>query len=213
MESAELAVWGKDSTRTLRVHWMLEEYGLDYEFIPIGARTGETLTQEFLKINPKHKVPVLRHGETLISESAAILLYLNEAFPAPEFFWVPTTPLERAHLNEWCFFIMTELDANPLYTIRRHTDLSHVYGEAPAAVSAAKEYFRDQIGALLQKFPADREYLAGDRISVADILLTTCLDWAGSCGLPLHDRLLSYRDGLGKRDAYIRARGKVYSDD
>ena len=213
MESAELAVWGKDSTRTLRVHWMLEEYGLDYEYIPIGPRSGETLTQDFLKINPKHKVPVLRHGETVISESAAILLYLNEEFPAPEFFWVPATPLERAHLYEWCFFIMTELDANSLYTIRRHADLSHIYGEAPAAVSAAREYFQDQIGALLQKFPADQEYLAGDQIGVADILLTTCLDWADSYELPLHDRLLRYRDELGKRDAYIRARGNVYSGD
>jgi len=37
----------------------------------------------------------------------------------------------RARLNEWCFFIIAELDAHSLYLIRRHDGLKHLYGEAP----------------------------------------------------------------------------------
>ena len=88
----DLTLWGAGTSRTLRAHWMLIELGLEYEFHPIGSRTGETLTPEFLRLNPKHKIPVLRHGSSVITESAAIIQYLSEMFPKPEQIFIPSTP-------------------------------------------------------------------------------------------------------------------------
>ena len=143
-----LTLWGMGTVRQLRPHWMLAELGLDYEYFPVHPRSGETMKPEFLKINPRHKVPVLRHGEMIIAESAAIIQYLSEAFNPPEDLHVPRDPVTRAKLNEWCYFVVSELDATSLYIIRRHLGLKHVYGEAPRAVEEARKYFSEQLGAV-----------------------------------------------------------------
>ena len=78
--SHDLTVWGVGTSRTIRAHWMLAELGLDYVCHPIGSRTGETLTDEFKQLNPRHKIPVLKHGPLVLTESAAIIQYLSETF-------------------------------------------------------------------------------------------------------------------------------------
>ena len=74
----DITVWGIGTPRTMRVHWMLAELGLAYDCRPITSRSGETMTAEFLALNPKHKIPVLRHGAMVLSESAAIITYLAD---------------------------------------------------------------------------------------------------------------------------------------
>ena len=212
MSGHDLAVWGVGTARCLRAHWMLKEFGLDYELHPIQARTGETKTDAFLKLNPKHKIPVLRHGSLVLSESAAILGYLSETFEPPADFYVPQDAAGRSKLNEWCYFAMTELDAHPLYVIRRHDALKHVYGEAPAAVESAREYFLEQINAVAGRVGGEGQYLMGDGLSVADILMTTCLDWAASYDLPLPDPVGQYHDRLRQRPAYHDAYKVTYPD-
>jgi glutathione S-transferase len=96
---------------------MLLELGLEYEFHSIGSRTGETRTEEFMLLNPRHKIPVLRHRSFVLTESAAIIQYLIETFPNPELIAVPSNAEGRAALNEWCYFIATELDAGSLYVM------------------------------------------------------------------------------------------------
>ena len=115
-----LALWGIGSTRALRVHWMLAELGLPYISHRIQSGTDETLTPAYLKINPRHKIPTLRHGPLLMTDSAAIVQYLSERFETPVGFFAPTDPAQRAKVYEWCYFAMNELDGHTLYVIRRH---------------------------------------------------------------------------------------------
>ena len=63
---------------------MLLELGLEYEFHPIGSRTGETQTDEFMQLNPRHKIPVLQHESFVLTESAAIIQYLERDIGKPE---------------------------------------------------------------------------------------------------------------------------------
>ncbi len=74
-----LALWGIGSARAFRVHWMLAEFGLPYLSHRIQSRTGETTTPSYLKLNPRHKIPLLRHGSLLVAESAAIIQYPERA--------------------------------------------------------------------------------------------------------------------------------------
>ncbi len=205
-----VTLWGVGTMRTHRTQWCAREMGIDYQLEPVGPRTGQTKTPEFLKLNPRHKVPVLTHGELVLTESAAILTYLTEAFPAPDHFLVPTSAIERARLYEWCFFIMSELDANALYTMRRHGDLKEVYGDAPIAVAAAKDYFHQQIDAMEGRFKTAGEFLMGGRMSIADILFMSCLDWALFQGLVLPEYLVAYRERLASRPAYLDALAANY---
>jgi glutathione S-transferase len=201
----DLTLWGAGTARTMRAHWMLLELGLEYEFHPFLARTGETQTDEFRQLNPRHKIPVLRHGSFVLTESAAIIQYLSEAFSESTELYVPGDARSRATLNEWCFFILSELDAASLYVMRRHEGLKHVYGEAPVAFESAKKYFLHNLEAMASRVESGDPYLFGDRLSTADILLMTCLDWAAASEVPLSDTFSRYRQRVRQRPAYRAA--------
>ena len=203
--SNDLTLWGAGTSRTMRAHWMLLELGLDYQIHPIGSRTGETQTGEFKQLNPRHKIPVLQHGSFVLTESAAIIHYLSETFAGLGRMYVASDSESRAALNEWCYFIISELDAASLYVVRRHDGLKHVYGEAPAAVESAKNYFLHNLEAMAPRIERRNPYLFGEQLSVADILLMTCLDWAASERIPLPEPAVRHRERIAVRPAYQRA--------
>jgi len=140
-----LVLWGVSTTRTLQAHWALHELCLSYECRPILPRSGETKTAEFTALNPRQKIPLLQDGKFSIAESPAIVAYLSDTYGRKETTLIPTDARERATWLEWCFHIMTELDATSLYVIRRHRALRHIYGEAPVAVEGAADYFCTQL--------------------------------------------------------------------
>lgn len=201
----DLTLWGTGTGRTMRAHWMLLELGLEYEFHPIQSRSGETLTEEFKQLNPRHKIPVLRHGQFVLTESAAIIQYLSETFADSKELYVPKNATSRATLNEWCYFIVSELDAGSLYVVRRHEGLKHVYGEAPGAVEEAKKYFLHNLEAMASRVESGGPHLFGERFSAADILLMTCLDWAMSSQIALPGLFLNYHQRVRQRPAYRAA--------
>jgi glutathione S-transferase len=201
----KIRVWGIESGRCMRVYWMAEELGLDYEIVPITSRSGQTLSSEFTALNSIQKIPVFGYGPVILSESAAIITYMADRFSLPEGFGAGDTPEIKAKISEWCFFVMTELDAHSLYLIRRHDSLKEVYGEAPEAVASAEQYFKKQIKAATKKMDDSGPYVMGDDFSVADILLTSCLDWATAYDLDVPDEMLRYREVVHQRDAYQKA--------
>lgn len=210
--SHNLTLYGYGTARQLRPHWMLAEMGIEYEFERIHPRSGQTMTPEFLKINPRHKVPVLRHGEFILCESAAIIQYISDIFEPPPTVFIPRTPVERAKVNEWCYFVITELDAIALYVIRRHTQLANIYGEAPQAVKAAREYFSDQFDPIVPRIAQANPCLFGERISVADILLTTVIDWAQQIDIDVPRDAREYCARMMDRSAYKIAAEKAFSE-
>jgi glutathione S-transferase len=207
----DLALWGVGTSRTMRAHWMLLELGLDYQFHPIGSRTGETQTNEFKQLNPRHKIPVLQHGAFVLTESAAIIQYLSETFASLGRMYVAGNIESRAALNEWCYFIITELDAASLYVVRRHDGLKQVYGEAPTAVESAKSYFLHNLQAMVPRIGSNSPYLFGELLSVADILLMTCLDWAASELISIPEPLVRYRKRVALRPAYQAALSRNFA--
>jgi glutathione S-transferase len=210
--SDELTLWGIGTSRTMRAHWTLLELSLDYVFHPIRSRTGETLTEGFRQLNPRHKIPVLQHGLFVLTESAAIVQYLCATFAKSSRLYAPDSAESRATMNEWCFFIISELDAGSLYVVRRHESLAQTYGEAPAAVDAGKAYFLHNLEAMAPRIAANSPYLFGDQLSAADILLMTCLDWASLGGISLPNTLTPYRERIAQRPAYQAAMKRNFSE-
>ena len=196
-----LTLWGGATGRTIRAHWALHELGLDYDKKLIGSRTGATQSEEFRALNSKEKIPVLVHDGFVLTESAAIVTYLGDTFGG-------LTPehgtRERARYNEWTSFILMELDAHTLYILRRHDSLRHLYGEAPAALEAARQGFDKQIRWALPRIRS-APFLVGDSFSGVDILMTSCLDWAHAYGFDLDDALHEYRHLHRSRPAYRSA--------
>ena len=195
-------LWGVGTPRTMRAHWMLHELDLAYESRPIGSRTGETQTPEYTRLNPSQKIPVLQDGDFVLSESAAIVNYLAQTYGASRNLSLPANTKERARYDQWCFFVMMELDADTLYVIRRHEGLKELYGEAPNAVKAARDCFRIQVQAAAQRLALTGPYVLGERFSGADVLLTTCLTGAVRGQIELPDTLYEYMKRCTARDAY-----------
>ena len=205
MSSRDLVVWGVGTTRTMRVHWLLHELALPYETRPIGPRTGETTQPEYQRINPKQKVPALQHGDFNLTEGLAIVSYLRNISDVLAYDRYQQSIEGRATYLEWASFILMELDATSLYVMRRHRDLSAIYGEAPNAIDAAQKYCDKMLHSVDNKIPPGEGFLWGDCFSEIDILMTTCLDWASAYGVDLTENAVGYRIRMNQRAGYQSA--------
>ena len=90
-----------------RVKVVLEEKKLAYETIRVDLRKNEQKEPEFLKLNPRGKVPVLVDGETVLYESRIINEYLEEEYPEPPL--MPKEPARRAKIRLLMDYALTEL--------------------------------------------------------------------------------------------------------
>ncbi|MFG3695442.1 glutathione S-transferase family protein [Stutzerimonas stutzeri] len=169
-----LKLYGTPPTRALRVIWLLNELGLEYEMVPVDLLGGEQRKLDFLTLNPAAKVPVLVDGDLVITESAAIQLYLAEK--TPEAGYIPTTVEGRAQMYRWIFFLVTEKE-QPLWRIARHTFIYPENQRLPQDIDLARQEGIEMV-AVLERHMKDREFLVGDRLSVADFTAAYTLDWA-----------------------------------
>ena len=175
-----IKLYGQAPTRALRVHWLLNALGLEFEEVPVNILEGENHRPEFLKLNPAGKVPVLVDGDTVLTESSAIQLYLAEKFPQAGL--IPQGLKERAEMYQWIFFLVSEIE-QPLWRIARNS--SPLYPEhehQPLDVKIATRECLSMV-AVLEKHMQGRQYLVGDRVSVADMNAAYTLGWAQETGL------------------------------
>ena len=161
-------------TRSIRVRWMLQELGVDFESVTVNLRTGEHRRPEFLKINPAGKVPVLVDDDLVLTESVAIVLYLAEKYPHKGL--VPTDIKQRAQVNQWLLFTVTELE-QPLWRISRHTALYPEHLRLPAEVSLARQDFTDMV-AVMEDQMQGCEFIVSNTVTSADFVCAYTLDWA-----------------------------------
>lgn len=205
MSEPRRVLWGAGTPRTLRPHWILHELELPYETRVVLPRSAAMDDPTFLALSPRHKVPLFEEGDLVIGESGAIVTYLADRHrESRDLIPLAGTP-DRARHDQWCCFALMELDATALYVLRRHEGLPDVYGEAPAAATAAREYFARQVQVVAQAFDDGREYLLGARFTVADLLLVSCLSWANFVSIEVPASLAAYHARSTARPAYTKA--------
>lgn len=173
-----IRLYGTPPTRALRAIWLLNELDLPHEIAPIDLGAGEQLTPAFLALNPAAKLPVLVDDDTVISESAAIQLYLADKYGKrfPGGGLIPATPEDRGRMYHWLFFLMTEIEA-PLWRIALHNFIYAPDERSEAEIALAKRDARRMI-AVLEQHMQGRDVLVGDGLTVADFNAAFTLDWA-----------------------------------
>ena len=117
---------------------------------------------------------MLVDGDLVLTESAAIQIYLAEKHPQAGF--IPESLENRAQMYRWIFFLVTEIE-QPLWRIARHTFLYPEENQLPQDVKLATKECIDML-AVLERHMAEREFIVGDRLSVADFNAAYTLDWA-----------------------------------
>ncbi|WP_437499821.1 glutathione S-transferase family protein [Sorangium sp. So ce1099] len=161
-------------TRSIRVRWVLQELGVEFESIPVNLAAGGHRSPEFLAINPAGKVPAFVDGDLALTESVAIVLYLAEKYPDKGL--LPADLQQRAQVYRWLLFAATELE-QPLWRIARHTFLYPEDQRLPAEVALAGKDFK-AMAEVLEKHMQQRQFVVGDGLTVADIVVAYTLDWA-----------------------------------
>ena len=174
-----MKLYGTPPTRLLRALWLVNELQVDCERIPVDMSRGEHLSPAMRALNPAGKVPFLIDGDAVITESCAIQLYLAEKYPEAGF--MPKDLALRAQVYRWMFFLATDIE-QPLWRIALH---SFIYPEAERIPADAPLAMRDGKGmiAVLENHMKDREFLVGDRLTVADFNAAYTLDWARWAGM------------------------------
>ncbi len=189
-------VIGTVSSRAARVLWMLEELGEPYEHIPAPPRS-EGVTA----FNPAGKVPVLVEDGTPITDSTAIIQYLADKHGKLTH---PAGTLDRARQDSLTQFLLDEFDA-ALWMAARHSfvlpeELRH------AAIKNTLRWEFERSQRTLVHRMGDGPFLMGERMTVPDIILTHCGNWALSAKFPIVEhRLTEYLDRIRQRPAYHRA--------
>lgn len=175
---------------------MLEELGVPYETKVLEY--GENRKPEFLAINPMGKFPTLVHNDVVITENAAIITYLADAFPeknlAP-----PLGSTERGTYFRWIFFASGPVEAalTDKYLgleIKPEMKVSLGYGSPEDVIST------------LDNFLSNNQYVLGDKFSAADVYLGSLIDFYLQFKmLPQLDSFVRYAELINARPAIIRA--------
>jgi glutathione S-transferase len=159
-----------------KVRLLLAQLGLEYERVPVDIFGGDTLTDEYARVNPLRQTPVLeRDGAEPLSESGAILLHLAEGTE-----YLPDDPHDRAQAYRWLFF--EQADVIPGIAglrFRVVTERIRPDGREAAWRRSVGEAALGVMNAWLE----GNEYLAGNRYSIADISLFAYVHVAHEGGL------------------------------
>jgi glutathione S-transferase len=180
------------------IRWMLEEVGQPYETVVLDYATSMK-SPDYLAINPMGKVPAIKHGDTVVTEAAAICAYLADAFPqaglAP-----PAGSKLRGPYYRWLFY-----GAGPVEAMASN----HALGWAPPADKRAMIGYgsRETVIDALEEIVSRGDYLVGDSFTAADLYLGAQIGWGMQFGtIDKRPAFEAYTGRILSRPAAARAR-------
>lgn len=168
-----LTLYGVAASRAARPLWLLEELAVPYEHVKTHFMGGESRAPEMLALNPNGRVPVLVDGEIVVWESMAINLYLARRFGGP---LAAANLAEEAGVLRWSFWAMTECEKDAL-AILFHRFILPTEQRKPGLADAAEKALAQRY-AVLEGELEGRDYLLGERFTVADLNVASVLAWA-----------------------------------
>jgi glutathione S-transferase len=188
--------------RPIRVVWALEEVGADYELVTMSAE--EARSAEHRARHPLGRVPVLEDEQGPMFESTALVFHVAELYPEAELLPPPATH-ERALVQGWSIFGMTELEAPAIESYRQREANAEASAKAAARCAEA-------VAVLEGAWSGTPAYLVGSRFSVADIVARGVLDVAVRVGaIEPSPTTAAYMESLAARPARRRAVSKLDS--
>lgn len=182
-------------TRAATAVWMLEEVGVPYELRPVDFMKGAHKAPEILALNPMGKLPILTDGDAVVTESAAIGLYLADRYAYGRLAPKVDDPARAAYLR-WSLFAPSVIEPGSM------------------AKQAGWEFKASQAGwgayetmlAAMESAIAGRDFLLGADFSMADVI------FGGTLRFMLMFKMIeprpafaAYAERLGRREALQRA--------
>jgi glutathione S-transferase len=198
MSDTNLTLYTNPMSRGRIARWMLEEVGEPYETILLDY--GTTMKgADYLAVNPMGKVPALRHGETVVTEAAAICAYLADAFPDKGLAPPPADP-KRGPYYRWMFFA-----AGPVEAAVTGKSLG-LLAPADKKMMAGYGSFEETIDAL-ERAVSGGDYICGAQFTAADVYVGSQIGWGMMFGtIDKRQAFADYFSKISDRPAAKHAR-------
>ena len=198
--SKELVFYTNPRSRGSVVHWMLEEIGCPYR-MEIKEYGTTMKAPDYLAINPMGKVPAIKHGDTVVTETPAILAYLADAFPEAG---LAPAPAERGAYYRWLFFGSGCMEP---------AMINHSMGWDPSTPELQGRCGYGSFALVIDTLAGalkGKTYIAGDRFSAADLYIGAMLNFGMMFGMvEKRPEFEAYCGGLLSRPAGLRAKEKA----
>ncbi len=167
-----LELWGYwRSQAAYRVRIAMSLKGLDWREHLVDLLKGEQFAGPVAQHNPHHTVPVLIDGPRVLTQSLAIIEYLNDIHPEPPL--LPADPFARAKVR--AFSLIAIADSHSLVVPRARKRLAEQFKASPADVTAWNNYWQTLALAAMEKTLSERavqsRFCFGDTPGIADICL------------------------------------------
>ena len=197
---AKLTLYHASPSRSSIVLWMLEELGEPYDIHLLSLTQGENRAAAYLAINPMGKVPAIRHGDTVVTEAAAICTYLADEFPGAKLN-VPIGSPQRGVYLKWLFFGPSCIEpavidrAAPRKEEARRGMLG--YGDFDTTMNT--------VAAAVAQGP----WLMGEQFTAADVIIGANIRWGMIFKtIPQRPEFTAYAGRIAARPAAQRAEAK-----
>lgn len=192
-----LTFYTHPQSRGRTVRWMLEECDASFNTVLMDY-DGSLQTPEYLAINPMGKIPALRYGDTVITEAAAIILFLADLFPEKQL--APAvSSAERGEYYRWFCFMAGPMEAA---VMEKAWKLS-----PPAEASRSLGYGDfERVVRTVEQTLSTKDYLVGNGFTAADLYMTAFLSFSYRMQVwPESAVCRDYVKRIQQREAWIRA--------
>jgi maleylacetoacetate isomerase len=196
------------SSAAYRVRIALNLKGADYESVPINIMPGtdEQMREPYRSLNPQMRVPAIETEQGLLTQSLAILVWLEQTYPAPRL--VPADPWLGAQVRAFALTIATDI-----HPLNNTSVLTRIKLEFSAADDHVGEWYRHwiKLGFNALEHQAgqrgDSKHVFGDDITIADVCLVPQMANARrfSTDLSPFPRLVKWDEEARKHPAFIKA--------
>lgn len=183
-------------SRSAGTRMLLEELQADYQIHLLDLKKGQQRTPEFLALNPMGKVPAVRHGDVVVTEQAAVFMYLAELYPERGLSPAIGDPLRGPYLR-WMVFYGSCFEPA---MIDKSMD------REPGAASSCPYGSYEMVVRLIERQLERGPWLLGDRYTAADVLWASALGWILAFKLiPASAPVQAYVERFRARPAVQRA--------
>ncbi|XP_067861568.1 glutathione S-transferase theta-1-like [Heptranchias perlo] len=153
------------------VYIFVKKNNIQFEFKQIQLSIGQQHSEEFRRINPLRKVPAIKDGDFSLAESVAILKYLALKYQTPDH-WYPADLQKRARVDEYLAWQHTALrpHAGKIFMLKGMLPILTGEPVSEDRVKEARDDLTQSLKSFEEKFLQDKPYIAGDEISLADLV-------------------------------------------
>ncbi|PIO99941.1 glutathione S-transferase family protein [Pleomorphomonas carboxyditropha] len=184
-------------SRAFAIRVLLEELGAPYDLHALDIRAGDQMKPDYLSVNPMGKVPAISHRGIVVTEQAAVALYLGDLFPEAGLTPGIGDPRRGPYLR-WMVFYGSSFEPALVDHAMKRPSLPRFtapYADYETVVAVVNEQVRRAT-----------PFWLGERFSVADVLWGTALAWVTSFGIyEKTPEVAAYIERVASRPAFRKA--------